>query len=149
VEPAFLGMAIASGVHAAEEYVYPGGFLGWLRSIFPHSAPSAGQAVFINGAFFALVLSPVLSDSRGTPVLALSIAGLLLANGAMHVAGTLLTRRYSPGAVTSVLCYFPAAVYALTTVPAKWHMGGAQVLGALVLGCVWAMIPLAFMFVRR
>jgi hypothetical protein len=35
VEPAFLGMAIVSGLHVAEEYVYPGGFLRWIRSVFP------------------------------------------------------------------------------------------------------------------
>ncbi len=68
MEPAFLGMAIASGLHAAEEYVYPGGFLRWIRSLFPHTAPGVGGAIIINGAFFALVLSPLVSPPQATPV---------------------------------------------------------------------------------
>jgi hypothetical protein len=149
VKAAFLGMAIASGIHASEEYIYPGGFLRWMRSIFPGSAPSAGQAVIINGVFLAFVLSPLVSDPRSSPVVSMSIAGLLLANGALHVAGTFLTGRYSPGAVTSVLCYFPAAIYTLATVPSKWHMSIAQIIWALLLGCLWQSIPLAYMVLRR
>jgi hypothetical protein len=52
VEPTFLGMAIASGLHAAKEYVYPGGFLRWIRSVFPHAALGVVGAIVINGAFF-------------------------------------------------------------------------------------------------
>jgi hypothetical protein len=148
VEPAFLGMAIASGVHAAEEYVYPGGFLKWLRSIFPRSAPGVAGAIVINGAFFALVLSPFYSAAQATPIFSMSIAGLLFANGALHVAGTFKTR-YSPGTVTSVVCYFPAATYALLTIPPRWHMTFAEVVLSLLLGAFWQAIPLAIMVLRR
>jgi hypothetical protein len=78
-------MAIASASHAIEEYIYPGGFLGWMRGVFPHSAPGVGAAIAINGAFFALVLSPLVSAPQATPIVSMSIAGLLLANGALHV----------------------------------------------------------------
>ena len=54
MEPAFGGMAIASASHAIEEYIYPGGFLGWMRGVFPHSAPGVGTAIAINGAFLRL-----------------------------------------------------------------------------------------------
>lgn len=147
VEPAFLGMAIASVFHGLEEYVYPGGFLRWLRFVFPRTAPGPVGAVIINGAFFALVLS-TLSNPKSTPVFSLSVAGLLLANGALHIAGTLLTKRYSPGAITSLLCYFPAAAFALMTIPVKWHMDGFHVTLAILLGLLWQLIPLGFMLRR-
>jgi hypothetical protein len=142
-------MASASAIHAAEEYIYPGGFLRWLRSVIPRSAPGVIGAIVINGAFFALVLTPLFSSPQASPIFSLSIAGLLLANGALHVGGTFLTRRYSPGAITSVLCYFPTAIYALVKLPPAWHMPPSQVMLALLLGVFWQMLPLSVMLLRR
>jgi Protein of unknown function with HXXEE motif len=146
---AFWGMAVAAVIHAAEEYIYPGGFLRWMRSVFPRSAPSVGGAIVINGAFFALVLSPLVSDPQSTPIFSMSIATLLLANGALHVTGTYWTGRYSPGAITSVLGYFPAAIFTWITIPPKWHMGTEPIVWAILLGVFWQLIPLAFMILRR
>jgi hypothetical protein len=145
----FCAMALASVLHATEEYVYPGGFLQWLRQIFPRSAPGVAGAVVVNTAFFALVLSPLAADPRPTPIFSLSIAALLIANGLLHVAGTFLTGRYSPGAVTSVLCYLPAAFYALFTIPQQWHLPAATVVSAVLLGIFWQALPLGFMILRR
>jgi hypothetical protein len=145
----FLAMAVASVLHAAEEYLYPGGFLRWLRRIFPRGAPGVAGALVINGAFFALVLSPFASEPRDTPIFSLSIAGLLLANGSLHVGGTIWTQCYSPGTVTSILCYFPAALYALLTLPPQWHMTQPAILGAILLGIFWQAIPLGLMLSRR
>src|SRR5260221_4467400 len=78
----------------------------------------------------------------------MAIASLLLANGALHIVGTFLTGRYSPGPVTSVLCAFPTAIYTWITIPAKWHLGALQVILAILLGVLWQLIPLVFM-VRR
>jgi hypothetical protein len=148
VEPAFIAMAIASGLHFLEEYVYPGGFLNWMRSVFPDTAPGLVGAIIINVAFFALVLSPLLSDAQATPIFSLSVASLLIANGALHVAGTFLTNRYSPGAFTSVFCYFPAAIYTLITIPPKWHMSVLQIVWAIGLGIGWQLLPLGLMVFR-
>lgn len=79
----------------------------------------------------------------------MSIAILLLANGALHVAGTYWTRRYSPGAITSILCYFPAAIFTLITIPPKWHMGTEPIVLSILLGVFWQLIPLAFMILCR
>ena len=145
MEPAFLGMAIASGLHAVEEYLYPGGFLRWLHSVFPRTAPGSVGAIIINGTFFCLVLSPLFSNAQRTPIFSLSVAGLLLANGALHVIATLVTRRYSPGTVTSVFCYFPTSIYSLLTIAPKWHMGVPEVIGAISLGVLWQLVPLGVM----
>src|SRR6201987_1973270 len=103
-------MAIASVLHAVEEYLVPGGFLRWLHSVFPRTAPGLVGAIIINGAFFCLVLSPLFSNAQRTPIFSLSIAGLLLANGASHVMATLVTRGYSPGTVPSGYCSVPTSI---------------------------------------
>ncbi len=149
MQPAFLGMAIASGIHAAEEYIYPGGFLRWVRIAFPRSALGPARALLINAVFFALVLSPLWSTPRAAPVFSLSIAGLLLANGVLHIAGSLVTHRYSPGAVTSSACYFPSAIYAFVTLAPQWRMSAAQVAGAVLLGIGWQLLPLPFLLRRE
>jgi hypothetical protein len=123
-------------------------FCACLHSVFPRTAPGAVGAVIINGAFFWLVLSPLLSDPHSTPVFSLSVAGLLLANGVLHIAGTLLTKRYSPRTITSLLCYFPTAGFTLMTIPAKWHMDTFQVTLAMLLGLLWQLIPVGFMLRR-
>ena len=138
-------MAIASGLHVVEEYLYPGGFLRWLRSVFPRTAPGSLGAIIIKGAFFCLALSPLFSNAQRTPIFSLSVAGLLLANGALHLIGTLVTRHYSPGTVTSVFCYFPTSIYSLLTIAPKWHMGVPQVIGAISLGVLWQLLPLGVM----
>jgi hypothetical protein len=129
MKEAFGGMALASGLHALGEYVYPGGFLVWLLRLFPKSAPSPAGAVVINSVFFLFVLSPLFGSAADPSVISLSIAGLLLA-------------------VTAALCYFPAAFYALATLPRHSHMGTVQLAEALVLGAVWQAIPVSWMLIR-
>ena len=73
----YWSLLIAAGLHLIEEYVYPGGFLRWIRSAVGF-APNVVEAVIINLAFVGLVAAPA-------PGLRPSVAGLLLANGVAHV----------------------------------------------------------------
>jgi len=93
--------------------------------------------------------SPLISVPESTPILSMSIASSLLANGALHVAGTYRTGRYSPGTITSVLCYFPSAIFAWITIPPVWHMGTGAIVRAILLGAFWQLIPLAFIVLGR
>ena len=149
VEPAFVLMAMASSAHLIEEYVYPGGFLRWMRSVSPLGAPGPVAAVLLNAAFFAYVLWPLIFDPRAQPVFSLAVAGLLLTNGATHIAGTLLTHSYSPGVVTSVVGYLPSAICALVTLTLHWHLGIRQIALSLLLGVAWQLLPLAWLILRR
>jgi hypothetical protein len=139
---AFVAMMIASGAHVLEEYVYPGGFLKWMRLLFPRKIITPFEAVIINGVFLGFVVSPLFHRAQSTPIVSLSIASLLLANGLLHVAGTFITKQYSPGAVTSVIAYFPSAVWTLIVAPAEWHMTGWEIALAFLLGVSWQAIPL-------
>ena len=129
----YWSLLIAALLHLVEEYVYPGGFLRWMRSSVG-VAPSTIEAVVLNTAFIALVAAPV-------PELRPSVAGLLLANGVAHVVGTIWTKRYSPGVITSVVLFFPLGAYALVK--------SQTVSGGILLGIGWMCVPLTVVVLRR
>jgi hypothetical protein len=132
------GLLAAAVLHLIEEYVYPGGFLRWVQSAVGF-APNAAEAVVINALFVGLVATPLFSAG---PVLSLSVPALLLTNGAMHVIGTIATKRYSPGVITSVLLFFPLGVYAISR--AKTANGTG-----ILLGIGWMLVPLTVVSLRR
>jgi uncharacterized protein with HXXEE motif len=137
----FAWMAVAAGLHIIEEFVYPGGFLRWLRVLFPGGGPSPVAAFVGNAAFAVLVLAPVFGVPEEMPVVSVSIPILLLANTALHVGGTLVTRRYSPGVVTAVVLYFPLATYTLIRLTRGGGALGSALTAGLVLGVAWQCIP--------
>jgi hypothetical protein len=143
MDPAFTWMMAAAVLHFVEEFVYPGGFLRWMAIFFPRGGLTVADAVVINAAFFALVFSPLTGRAADTPILSLSVPSLLLANGALHLLGTFVTKRYSPGVVTAVLLYFPIATHALITLRTKWHLSNSTVVSGILLGIGWQLIPLA------
>jgi hypothetical protein len=139
----FVWLVAATLLHVFEEYVYPGGFLSWMRSAIGQT-PTAFEAVVINLAFVGWVAMPLFSPATPT-IWTLSVPSLLLANGALHVVGTIVTRRYSPGVVTSVALFFPLATYALV------HAGADSktVSGGILLGIGWMCVPLTVVMLRK
>jgi len=45
------------------------------------------------------------------PKFSLSIAGLVLVNGALHILSSIFTKSYSPGLITSLIFYLPVSIY--------------------------------------
>ena len=134
----FVWLLVAAVLHLIEEYVYPGGFLRWIQSAVGF-APNAAEAVVINALFVGLVAAPLFGAG---PVLSLSVPALLLTNGAMHVIGTIATKRYSPGVITSVLLFFPLGAYAVLTIKTTSGTG-------ILLGIGWMLVPLIVVSLRR
>jgi len=99
-------------LHVTEEYVYPGGFMEWARKNAPRLANriTVKMAVIVNGLFLLLCFAGVLFGGR-YPMFALSIAGLILVNGIIHVLSSIATKSYSPGLITSLALYIPYSVY--------------------------------------
>jgi hypothetical protein len=60
----------------------------------------------------------------------------------MHVIGTIATKRYSPGVITSALLFFPLGVYAISR--AKTANGTG-----ILLGIGWMLVPLTVVSLRR
>jgi len=109
----YYGFLIAAILHVLEEFVYPGGFMGFMKKMAPPFAPfiTPTFAIVINGLFLLLCLVAALIG-RIAPVLVLSIAALLGINGMTHALGAIRARRYAPGMLSGVLLYLPLAILA-------------------------------------
>jgi hypothetical protein len=142
-------MAIASWLHLFEEFVFPGGFLRWIKTWFPSARLTVADAVVINALFLAFVALPLLSNVSATPIVALSIPAILIINAFLHAGGTIATRRYSPGVVTAVLLYWPIGGYAVYSMAQNWNLKGATLAKGLLLGAGWHSIPFLRAFVFR
>jgi hypothetical protein len=99
-------------LHVTEEYVFPGGFMEWAKGKIPRVAEriTVKMAIVVNGIFLLLCFAGVLFGGR-YPMFALSIAGLILVNGIIHVLSSIVTKSYSPGLITSLVLYIPYSVY--------------------------------------
>lgn len=92
--------------HLAEEYW--AGFPEWLnRSAGADLTPA--RFLEINAVLFAGMVGIVAAAQLARPLrpLLAAVATVVLLNAALHVGGTLVTGRYSPGAVSGVLLWAP------------------------------------------
>ena len=103
---------ISAILHVGEEYFYPGGFLEFGRKNVPKLKQriTVKMAVIVNGLFLLLCAAGVLL-AEDYPEFALSIAGLVLVNGLLHIFSSILIRSYAPGLITSILLYLPISIY--------------------------------------
>jgi Protein of unknown function with HXXEE motif len=145
----FVWMMAAAILHIFEEYVYPGGFLRWMRILITSASLTVVDAVIINGAFLGLVFSPLMDAPAKTPILSISIPSLLLINGMLHVLGTFITKRYSPGVITAVLLYFPIGGYAIFELARSWQLPSSIIVEGILLGAGWHLIPFARLGLQR
>ncbi len=135
---ALLGAAV---LHVFEEYGYPGGFTRYLKERVPSMAEfvTPGFSITINGLLLFVCVAATTPYSAH--MLKSAVAALLGINGLMHVAGTILQRRYVPGVVTSVLLYLPLS---LTVMSRAVHPSPAPVataVQALAAGVAMQLVP--------
>lgn len=107
------------GLHVAEEFVYPGGFISWDHVYRPRLAgTSAGFYVCVNAipaiVLVLLVLALGLFNSTGFCSRAalhtwITLVALMAWNAVFHLRGALATRRYSPGMLTGLVLLLPLA----------------------------------------
>lgn len=98
----------AYGLHLAEELWGGPGFPQWFAIVAGQPLPYAAFAA-INVIGMALLVVGVRTASRkeASGWIAVAIATVATINGLLHVAGSVLTRTYSPGLITSVVFYLP------------------------------------------
>jgi hypothetical protein len=132
----------AAVLHVTEEYFFPGGFIKWITKFVPSSISfrlTVKFAVIVNGLFLLLCLSAVFIGGR-YPMFALSIAGLVLVNGFIHLISSVVTRSYSPGLITSLLFYIPIPVYLFN----YFELGSAEIIKLILYGILYHLaVPLA------
>jgi len=101
-------------VHFVEESFAGVGFDRWVARVSGHPLTRT-QFRSLNLLYGAAMVGTV-AAVRGRPARAWMVPGLgtvVALNGAGHVVGSVVTRTYSPGAVSGALLWFPLGVWAI------------------------------------
>ncbi len=144
----FSAFLVVSMIHMGEEYFYPGGFMDVMKRLNPRFAPavSVPMAVVING--LQLVLCAVAAVARETaPVLSMSVGGLLLINGIIHIMACIRVRRYVPGVISGVLLYIPLSAYGYILSIGSGALSVSQAILTGVLGLLYQVVPVGYLAV--
>ena len=124
-------------LHVAEEAP---GFVAWFNSLVPRGI-TQNTFLSVNAAAFAITIFVVLlvevSPGPASGILLAAWVGfLMLANGILHIAGTIAHARYSPGVITGTLLYLPFGVLLLRRIVRDLQVPSAAAFGAAALGAV-------------
>jgi hypothetical protein len=140
------GFLLAAILHLLEEFVYPGGFIAFMKKMAPPFAPFVTPtfAIVINGLFLLLCVMAALIG-RSAPVFVLSIAALLGINGMTHTLGAIRARRYVPGLLTGVLLYLPLPVLAYYLYIGSGQLSVEQGVGSFILGTAYQLMPMGYL----
>jgi hypothetical protein len=114
------------------------GFVEWFNSLVPRGI---SQDVFLTVNAIALTVTvaiALLVAASPDPVSGLLLAAwvgfLMLANGVLHLVGTIAHARYGPGVVTGTLLYLPYGVLLLRKIVRDLDLSPGVVFGAAALG---------------
>ncbi len=133
-------------IHMGEEYFYPGGFLDFMKRLNPRFASQATPtlAVVINGLQLLLCIAAVLVGERNL-VFSLSIAGLLLVNGLMHVGGSIRMGGYTPGLITGIALYLPLSIYGYSVFLHSGQLTLLACIATVILGVLYQAVPIVYL----
>ena len=100
------------GLHVAEEFWCGDGFADWLATTTGANI-SESEFLIINGIAWPLMLFAALMAIRHERLawLTISLATIVLVNGAAHLLSSVLTGTYSPGMLTGTLLYLPLGIF--------------------------------------
>jgi len=106
-------------VHIAEEGLAGEGFPSWIRRLPPVAALdiriSARKFYGLNALYLTAMIAAVLAaGSPGFAWVTPCLGAVVAANGLGHLAGSLITRSYSPGLVSGLTLWTPLGLAALT-----------------------------------
>lgn len=123
-------------LHVVEEAP---GFVAWFNSLVPRGI-TQNTFLAVNAVAFAITilvvfLVEVSPDPASGLLLAAWVGFLMLANGVLHIVGTLAHARYCPGVVTGTLLYLPY-VLLLRRIVQDRRVSPAAVLGVAALGAL-------------
>lgn len=138
-----LYILIAAILHVTEEHYYPGGFMDWAKKNVPRIAKrmTVKFAVIVNVLFLLLCTAGVFLGGY-YPNFALSIAGLILVNGAGHFFTSVFTKSYSPGLITSLIFYIPLSIYIFISL----NLSASEVITVILYGAAYHLAVPLFLF---
>lgn len=125
-------------IHIAEEYA--AGLYTWVARFGVEM--SAVYFLAANGVMWVLMVGAVVfARRRNAAWVVIALGTIILINGTGHVLGTVLTRSYSPGAVSGLLLWMPLGFR--TLVAARHAVARGVFLGGIAAGVLThAMLPL-------
>ncbi len=94
--------------------MYPGGFLTWYKLYKPEIAESIKPKVLAVTNIFLIIgsINPILNGKTNISVILwLIFSSIIGYNIFYHIRGLFLTKKYSPGVITSLILYLPLTVY--------------------------------------
>ena len=94
--------------HLAEEWWGGPGFPAWVALVAGRPLPP-GAFLGINAVALVFLLVGLRAASRRESAgwIAIAVATVLSLNAVLHLAGSVLTRTYSPGLITGIVLYLP------------------------------------------
>jgi len=124
-------------LHVVEEAP---GFVAWFNSLVPRGITQnlflAVNAAALTITILIALLVAASPDPASGLVLAAWVGFLMLANGMLHIVGTIAHARYCPGVVTGTLLYLPYGVLLLRRIVRDLQVSPVAVLGVAALGAV-------------
>lgn len=127
-------------IHLVEEAYGGEGFGNWARHLVGRSVRPLPFWIVSCALWLLMAVAVVVPGPPAYRLLLMSALGCIVgSNAIVHLVGTLVTRVYSPGLVTGLLCWLPLGTAALwrswqTGPQALWWLG--VVAGVAVHGCV-------------
>lgn len=122
-------------LHVLEEFP---GFVAWFNSLVPRGIT---QSTFlpVNAVALAITLAlallvAALPHPGSGLLLAAWVGFLFIANGLLHLGGTIAHERYSPGVVTGTLLYLPYGALLLQRTVRDLALKPGVVIGTATLG---------------
>ena len=124
-------------LHVVEEAP---GFVAWFNGLVPRGITQnlflAVNAAALTITILIALLVAASPDPASGLVLAAWVGFLMLANGMLHIVGTIAHARYCPGVVTGTLLYLPYGVLLLRRIVRDLQVSPVAVLGVAALGAV-------------
>ena len=142
----YIAFLLVSMAHMAEEYLYPGGFMDFMKRLNPRFKPviTTRMAVIVNGLQLLLCVALIVMG-RHTLVFGLSVATLLLVNGLVHIGGCFRIRGYAPGVFTGALFYLPLSLYAWRVGISSGQLTVMGMLASVLLGLLYQAVPIGYL----
>jgi hypothetical protein len=114
------------------------GFVPWFDSLVAHHISqqlflTVNATAFVITVFVAIVVA--VGRERVSALVGVGWVGfLMLANGILHLVGTLALGRYCPGVITGTLLYLPLSLLFMRTVVLEFGVPLRVVLAVALLG---------------
>lgn len=134
---------VAYTLHVLEEHAFD--WRNWARSVI--GLPVEWSDFYVTNAAVVVLGFAQAEMVALFPLAALSFAGLMLVNATFfHVMPMIRTRgRFSPGAFTAVVLFYPVGLAVFFAASREGHLSGMNLMGAFVIAALLMAFPVVML----